>query len=64
MSLRADATLQLFLIVAAFWSYMILKKRLTRKSFMDKHWTYRSRMEYMSRPSTWPLITEEYQWSP
>ena len=63
MSLSADVTLQLFLIVAAFWWYMILKKRQMRKSFMVKHWTFPSQMDYTSRPSTWPLIMEEYRWS-
>ena len=68
MSLRADVTLQLFLILAAFWSYTILKKRPMRKIFTVKHWTFRLRnsdhwiMDSLSRPSTWPLITEEYQW--
>ena len=62
MSLRADVTLQLFWIVAAFWSFTTLKKRQMRKSFILKHWTFRSRMDYMRRPSTWPLIMEEYQW--
>ena len=62
MSLHADATSQLFWIAAAFWSYTILKMRQMRKSFIVKLWIFRSRMEHMSRPSTWPLITEEYQW--
>ena len=62
MYLSVGVTLQHFLIDAAFWLCTILRKLQMRKSFMLKHWIFRSQMDFMSRPYSWPLIMEGYRW--